>query len=69
VSKTAGGTPRQEFFLSNGERIYLAEEEIEEILRILEDRVAEWMAQKREELTEEEYQRIVIRFLEMVRLG
>ena len=64
---TPGGAPRQEFFLANGERIYLTEEEIQEILRMIEERVAEWMARKREELTEEEYQRIVIRFLEMVK--
>jgi hypothetical protein len=69
VSDTAGEGTGREFILADGERIYLGEEEIEEILEILEERVAEWLAQKKDELTEEEYHQIVIRFLEMVKLG
>ncbi|MBN1423922.1 hypothetical protein JXA88_05130 [Candidatus Fermentibacteria bacterium] len=69
MKEAAGEAPRQEYFLADGERIYLGEEEIEEILGILEERVAEWLAQKKDELTEEEYHQIVIRFLEMVKLG
>jgi hypothetical protein len=69
VSEAAGEGTRREFVLADGERIYLGEEEIEEILEILEERVAEWLAQKKDELTEEEYHQIVIRFLEMVKLG
>jgi len=69
MKETAGEPPRQEFFLANGERIYLGDEELEEILGILEERVAEWLAQKKDELTEEEYHQLVIRFLEMVKLA
>ncbi len=62
------GSPR-EFFLSSGERVYLGDAEIEEILEILEERVAEWMVIKKNELTEEEYEQMIVRFLKMVKPG
>lgn len=60
---------QQEFFLSSGERIYLGDAEIEEILATLEERVAEWMAIKKNELTEEEYEQMIVRFLKLVKPG
>jgi hypothetical protein len=69
VNTDSRESARREFFLSSGERVYLGDAEVEEILDILEDRVAEWLARKRSEMTEEEYNRMVIQFLEIVKLG